>query len=103
VQSSTKKKGTSWDAAHCQPIRLEMLRPESEDQARHRAAAPGQAPRRLAAKEAHGLPDAWNVVWGPKFLDDRSFRLWLPDGNPLDLTLPLPKIVLVSGLRSSQS
>lgn len=46
-------------------------------------------------------PYAGNFVWGPKFLDDRSFRLWLPDGSPLDLTLPLPKAVRVSGLQSS--
>ena len=43
----------------------------------------------------------WNCIWGPKFLDDRSFRLWLPDGSPFDLRLPLPKAIRVPGLHSS--
>ena len=43
----------------------------------------------------------WNYVWGPKFLDERSFRVWLPDRSPLDLTLPLRKAVGIPGIQSS--
>jgi hypothetical protein len=34
-------------------------------------------------------------VWGPAFQSARTFRLWLPDGQELDLTLPLPKALTV--------
>jgi hypothetical protein len=48
-----------------------------------------------------GEPDGWSwkVVWGPHFLGDRDFRLWLPDGSTLDLRLPLPKVIKVPLLR----
>jgi hypothetical protein len=38
---------------------------------------------------------SWMVVWGPEFTGERSFRVWLPDGAPLDLQLPLPPTVEV--------
>jgi hypothetical protein len=37
----------------------------------------------------------WEVVWGPVFQSPRTFRLWLPDGQKLDLTLPLPKALTI--------
>jgi hypothetical protein len=40
----------------------------------------------------------WTMVWGPQFLGDRTFRLWLPDASPLDLRLPLPDTIEVPGL-----
>jgi len=60
----------------------------------------GWQPKKPPAKADPG-GYGWNFVWGPKFLDERSFRIWLPDRTPLDLTLPLPKSVQISGLRSS--
>lgn len=47
-----------------------------------------------------GEPDGWSwmVVWGPEFTGDRSFRLSLPGGTPLDLRLPLPDTVEVPSL-----
>ncbi len=41
---------------------------------------------------------SWTVLWGPQFTGDRMFRLWLPDGSPLDLRLPLPDNVEIPGL-----
>jgi hypothetical protein len=43
----------------------------------------------------------WMVVWGPRFSGERTFRLWLPDGRPLDLDLPLPETVEVPILRTT--
>src|SRR5262249_11253671 len=40
----------------------------------------------------------WTVVWGPQFLGERTFRIWLPGGSPLDLRLPLPDTIEVPGL-----
>jgi hypothetical protein len=41
---------------------------------------------------------SWMVLWGPQFTGERVFRIWLPDGNPLDLQLPLADTVVVPGL-----
>src|SRR5947208_1525612 len=37
----------------------------------------------------------WQSPWGPEFRGDRAFRLWLPDGSPVDLGLPLGETVTV--------
>jgi hypothetical protein len=60
----------------------------------------GWQPKKPKVKDDPG-GYGWNCVWGPKFLDKRSFRVWLPDRSSLDLKLPLPKTVRVSGLGSS--
>lgn len=39
------------------------------------------------------------VVWGPTFRGPRAFRVWLPDGKPVALNLPLPKKIVVRNLR----
>jgi hypothetical protein len=41
------------------------------------------------------LPDRpeereWQQVWGPDFVSDRQFRIWLPDDSEEILSLPLP-------------
>jgi hypothetical protein len=41
------------------------------------------------------LPDRpdereWQQVWGPEFMSDQQFRIWLPDDSEEMLTLPLP-------------
>ena len=38
------------------------------------------------------------VVWGPRFLGERSLRIWLPDGSPIDLRLHLPEAAKVPAL-----
>lgn len=37
-------------------------------------------------------PDAgeWNAIWGPEFVSDREFKIWLPDDSVETLQLPLP-------------
>jgi hypothetical protein len=42
--------------------------------------------------------DDWTTIWGPVFLEERSFRIWLPDRAPLDLKLPLPATIRIPGL-----
>jgi hypothetical protein len=36
------------------------------------------------------------MVWGPQFVAQRAMRLWLPDGQPVKLELPLPKTITIS-------
>jgi hypothetical protein len=33
----------------------------------------------------------WSEIWGPEFVSERTFRIWLPDDSPELLTLPLPE------------
>jgi hypothetical protein len=40
----------------------------------------------------------WTVLWGPEFTSPDTFRVWLPGGNPVDLTLPLPTSVEVPSI-----
>jgi hypothetical protein len=37
-------------------------------------------------------PDAgeWNMIWGPEFVSERTFKIWLPDDSSEILHLPLP-------------
>jgi hypothetical protein len=36
---------------------------------------------------------AWDMIWGPEFISNREFRIWLPDDSEEILTLPLqPRI-----------
>jgi hypothetical protein len=49
--------------------------------------------------EAEG--QSWQAVWGPQFTGERTFRLWLPDGSPLDLRLPLADVIKVPGLEQT--
>jgi hypothetical protein len=44
---------------------------------------PGWLPDRPLASE-------WNMVWGPEFVSEHAFRIWLPDDTPEVLSLPLP-------------
>jgi hypothetical protein len=39
---------------------------------------------------AEGDHPDWNMIWGPSFVSDRSFHIWLPDESTELLTLPLP-------------
>ena len=32
----------------------------------------------------------WNMIWGPDFISEREFKIWLPDGSTETLALPLP-------------
>lgn len=46
------------------------------------------------------LPDRpdnakWDMIWGPEFLDARTFSVWLPDHSTATLTLPLPAQVTI--------
>jgi hypothetical protein len=49
----------------------------------------------FVAVDAGWLPDRpeeieWQQIWGPEFVSDREFRIWLPDESEEILTLPLP-------------
>lgn len=48
-------------------------------------------------------PDGWSwtVLWGPEFTGNRTFRIWLPGGMPLDLELPLPEPIEIDELPST--
>jgi hypothetical protein len=35
----------------------------------------------------------WNRIWGPEFVSEREFRIWLPDDSTELLTLPLSKSI----------
>ena len=35
----------------------------------------------------------WSSIWGPAFLSDRQFKIWLPDDSEQILDLPLPPTV----------
>jgi hypothetical protein len=37
----------------------------------------------------------WDVIWGPEFVSDREFRIWLPDDSIEVLQLPLPNQVRI--------
>jgi hypothetical protein len=75
----------------------------------HDLTAGGVSEHRLTVELPEGWrpddPDAggggWRVVWGPAFRGERTFRLWLPDLAPLDLTLPLPDVVAVPTLHTA--
>lgn len=54
----------------------------------------------MVSVPAEWLPDDpedpdWNMCWGPEWVDDRSFRIWLPDNTEVILSLPLPRTVVV--------
>jgi hypothetical protein len=52
---------------------------------------------RLQAGWAPDSPeDERQMIWGPEFVSDRAFRIWLPDGSVELLELPLPRTVLVT-------
>lgn len=52
---------------------------------------------RLPAGWAPKAPeeDEWQMIWGPEFVSDRAFRIWLPDGSEEVLSLPLPVAVRI--------
>jgi hypothetical protein len=42
-------------------------------------------------------PDGqWEFIWGPEFIAENRFRIWLPDGHPADLQLPLPETIEIT-------
>lgn len=46
------------------------------------------------------LPDRphegeWSTVWGPEFVSDRAFKIWLPDDSTEVIELPLPPTVVI--------
>lgn len=45
-------------------------------------------------------PD-WDTIWGPEFVSEREFLIWLPDDTPEVLALPLlPRVKIRRGLRT---
>lgn len=40
-----------------------------------------------------GYDDGWNwmVIWGPEFINEKEFRVWLPGGHPFVVRFPLPE------------
>jgi hypothetical protein len=45
----------------------------------------------------------WDTIWGPEFISDNEFRIWLPDGSPEILQLPLPEhIEIQRGLSTAR-
>ena len=48
------------------------------------------------------LPDdpynsVWNMLWGPEFITDREFRIWLPGGREQVLAMPLRERIDIVG------
>ena len=48
---------------------------------------PGWIPERESGK--------WEMIWGPEFVSDREFKIWLPDDSVETLKLPLSSSIVV--------
>jgi hypothetical protein len=44
----------------------------------------------------------WNIIWGPNFVSEREFRIWLPDDSTEVLQLPLPERIEIHKTLSIQ-
>ena len=45
----------------------------------------------------------WNMIWGPEFVSEREFQIWLPDQSTELLTLPLPPCIDIKrGLKTER-
>jgi hypothetical protein len=44
----------------------------------------------------------WDMIWGPLFVSEREFQIWLPDGSTEVLQLPLPPRIEIHRTLSTQ-